>query len=179
MVRLSNFGSRLGDLREVHNGRHLTSMRPCELHRPTRRALADGRRIDVLRFPGHRKRVPRCRSRPSCWRSVSSRSPGAQLKQPPVVSPVPSPRSSSVEETTHPHTGTTLPGSTEEGPSVAQLKAWLRAVEEEAAGRVRGITWTGCGRAEQTHMPSAWCRCAETASNWRQRYRGRRSRGKP
>ena len=41
------------------------------------------------------------------------------------------------------HTGTAWPGSTAEEPSVAQLRAWYRAVEEEAAGQVRGIVWSG------------------------------------
>lgn len=54
-----------------------------------------------------------------------------------------SPRSSSALEATHPPTGTAWPGPTEEEPSVAQLKAWYRAVEEEAAGQVRGIVWSG------------------------------------
>ena len=60
----------------------------------------------------------------------------------PVGSPATSPRSSIVEEATHPHTGTARLGPTEEVPSVAQLKAWRSAVKEEAAGKVRGIAWT-------------------------------------
>ena len=68
---------------------------------------------------------------------------GCTTETPPVASPVPSPRSSSALEATHPHTGTAWPGSTGEEPSVAQLKAWYRAVEEEAAGQVRGIVWSG------------------------------------
>ena len=52
---------------------------------------------------------------------------GCATETPQVVSPVPSPQSSSVEE----------------APSVAQLRAWHRAVKEEAAGQVRGIVWTG------------------------------------
>ena len=68
---------------------------------------------------------------------------GCGTETPQVTSPVPSSRSSSVEEATHPHTGTARLGSTEEVPSVAQLMAWHRAVTEEAAGQVRGITSTG------------------------------------
>ena len=68
---------------------------------------------------------------------------GCTTETPPVASPVPSPRSSSALEATHQHTGTAWPRSTEEEPSVAQLKAWYRAVEEEAAGQVRGIVWSG------------------------------------
>ena len=60
-----------------------------------------------------------------------------------VVSPVPSTRPLGAVEATHRHTGTAWPRSTEEDPSVAQLKAWHRAVNEEAAGQVRGIVWTG------------------------------------
>ena len=45
-------------------------------------------------------------------------------------------------EATHPHIGTTPLGPTEEVSSIAQLKAWRSAVEEAAAGQVRGITWT-------------------------------------
>ena len=41
------------------------------------------------------------------------------------------------------HTGPAWPGSTAEERSVAQLRAWHRAVEEEAAGQVRGIVWSG------------------------------------
>ena len=67
---------------------------------------------------------------------------GCTTETPQVVSPVPSPLSGSVVETTHPHIGTTRPGPAEEVPSIAQLKAWRSAVEEEAAGQVRGITWT-------------------------------------
>ena len=67
---------------------------------------------------------------------------GCATATPSVGSPAPSPSSSGVVETKHPHTGTTLPGSTKEVPSIAQLKAWRSAVEEEAAGKVRGITWT-------------------------------------
>lgn len=67
---------------------------------------------------------------------------GCATETPSVASPVPSPRSSIVEEATHPHTGTTRLGPTEEVPSIAQLKAWLLAVENAAAGKVRGITWT-------------------------------------
>ncbi len=48
-----------------------------------------------------------------------------------------------VPTSTPTNTGTARPGSTEEEPSVAQLRAWHRAVEEEAAGQVRGIVWTG------------------------------------
>ena len=48
-----------------------------------------------------------------------------------------------VPTSTPTHTGTARPGSTEEEPSVAQLRAWHRAVEEEAARQVRGIVWTG------------------------------------
>ena len=59
-----------------------------------------------------------------------------------VGSPVSSPRSSGVDEATHPGTGATRVGPTEEVPSIAQLKAWRSAVEEAAAGKVRGITWT-------------------------------------
>ncbi|MCY4415481.1 MAG: BsuPI-related putative proteinase inhibitor [Chloroflexi bacterium] len=68
---------------------------------------------------------------------------GCTTETPPVGSPVPSPRSSKALEATHLHTGTAWHGSTEEEPSVAQLRAWYRAVEEEAAGQVRGIVWSG------------------------------------
>ena len=68
---------------------------------------------------------------------------GCTTETPPVVSPVSSPRSLSAVEATHPPTGTARDRSTEEDPSVAQLKAWHRAVEGEAAGQVRGIVWTG------------------------------------
>ena len=67
---------------------------------------------------------------------------GCSTQTPQVASPVPSRRAGSVEEATRPYTGTTRPGPTEEVPGVAQLKAWLLAVEEAAAGEVRGITWT-------------------------------------
>ena len=68
---------------------------------------------------------------------------GCTTETPPVASPVSSPRSSNVGEAKDPHTGTAWPGFTEAEPSVAQLKAWYRAVEEEAAGQVRGIVWSG------------------------------------
>ena len=68
---------------------------------------------------------------------------GCTTETPQVVSPVSSPRSLSAVEATHPPTGTARGRSTEEVPSVAQLKAWHRAVTEEAAGQVRGIVWTG------------------------------------
>ena len=68
---------------------------------------------------------------------------GCTTETPQVVSPVPSTRPLGAVEATHRHTGTAWPRSTEEDPSVAQLKAWHRAVKEEAAGQVRGIVWTG------------------------------------
>ena len=68
---------------------------------------------------------------------------GCTTETPPVASPVSSPRSSSVEEATHLPTGTARDRSTEEEPSVAQLRAWYRAVEGEAAGKVPGITRSG------------------------------------
>ena len=68
---------------------------------------------------------------------------GCATETPPIGSAVPSPRSGSVESTTRPTAGTALPGPTEEGPSIAQLKAWRNAVKEQAAGKVRGITSTG------------------------------------
>ena len=68
---------------------------------------------------------------------------GCTTETPPVVSPVSSPRSLSAVEATHPPTGTARDRSTEEVPSVAQLRAWHRAVKGEAAGQVRGIVWTG------------------------------------
>ena len=67
---------------------------------------------------------------------------GCTTETPQVASPAPSPRSGSIEEATHPHPEATLPGSTKEVPSIAQLKAWRSAVEEVASGTVRGITWT-------------------------------------
>ena len=67
---------------------------------------------------------------------------GCTTETPQVVSPAPSPRSGSFVEATHPHGGTTRPGSTQAAPRISQLKAWLLVVEEEAAGKVRGITWT-------------------------------------
>ena len=68
---------------------------------------------------------------------------GCATETPPIGSAVPSSGSGSVEATTRPTAGTALPVPTEEVPSIAQLKAWRSAVEEEAAGKVRGITSTG------------------------------------
>ena len=68
---------------------------------------------------------------------------GCTTETPPVGSPAPSPRPLGVVEATRPPTGTARDRPTEEDPSVAQLKAWHRAVKEEAAGQVRGIVWTG------------------------------------
>ena len=67
---------------------------------------------------------------------------GCATETPPVGSAVPSSGSGSVEATTRPTAGTALPVPTEEVPSIAQLKAWRSAVEDEAAGQVRGITST-------------------------------------
>ena len=61
----------------------------------------------------------------------------------PTTSPVPSPAPGSVAEAIRPPTWTAWRNPTEEYPSVAQLKAWRNAVREEAAGQVRGITWSG------------------------------------
>ena len=68
---------------------------------------------------------------------------GCATETPPIGSAVPSSGSGGVEATTRPTAGTALPVPTEEVPSIAQLKAWRSAVEEEAAGKVRGITSTG------------------------------------
>ena len=57
--------------------------------------------------------------------------------------PSPLPHGGAKAVAVRPPTGSVSPGSTEEGPSVAQLKVWHRAVREEATGRVRGITWSG------------------------------------
>ena len=67
---------------------------------------------------------------------------GCATEKPLLGSPTLSPFPHSVAKAARPPIGSVSPGSTEEGPSVAQLKAWRHAVKEEAAGRVRGITWT-------------------------------------
>ena len=116
-------------------------MRPFELHQAMRRGLATTHeatryvsRVRLGRFPPFTAVLLAL-----CVHAIA----GCTTETPQVVSPAPSPRSGSVVEATHPHIGTTRLGPTEEVPSIAQLKAWRSAVEEEAAGQVRGITWTG------------------------------------
>ena len=119
----------------------LASMRPSELHQANRCGLAATR--ESTRSVS---RARLCSASPLaavvlvlCVLAVT----GCGTETPQVTSPVPSSRSSSVEEATHPHTGTARLGPTGEVPSIAQLKAWRRAVTEEASGQVRGITSTG------------------------------------
>ena len=108
-------------------------MRPFELHQAKRRGSAATHEttrsvshVRLGRFPPFTAVLLAL-----CVLAVT----GCTTETPQVVSPVPSPRSGSVVEATR-------PGPTEEVPSVAQLKAWRSAVEEEAAGKVRGIIWT-------------------------------------
>ena len=70
---------------------------------------------------------------------------GCTTVKPQVASPVPSTSPHSVVETPRPPAGSASLAAIEENPSVAQMRAWYRAVQEEAAGQVRGITraeWT-------------------------------------
>ncbi len=115
-------------------------MRPCELQRAMRRGLAATSELArYINEPGKGSALSLTAVVLTLFALVVG---GCTTDTPQVASPVPSPRSSSVEEPTHPRTGSAFPVSTEESPSVAQLTAWRQAVKEEAAGQVRGITWT-------------------------------------
>ena len=115
-------------------------MKPPELHRPTRRGLAAA---SELTRSVSRDRLRRVVPFTAVALALSVLLvAGCATETPSVESPVPSLPPGTVVEATRPPTVTASPRSTEEEPSVAQLRAWLRAVEEEAAGRVRGIIWT-------------------------------------
>ena len=115
-------------------------MRPFELHQAMRRESAATNettrsvsRVRLGRFPPFTAVLLAL-----CVLAII----GCATETPSAASTVPGPRSGSFAEATHPHTGTTRLGPAEEVPSAAQLKEWRSAAEEEAAGKVRGITWT-------------------------------------
>ena len=115
-------------------------MRPSELHQPIRRGLSAT--SELIRSVS-RIRLGKVLAFTVVVLALSVPGiAGCATEKPLLGSPTPSPLPHSVAKAVRPPTGSVSPGPTEEEPSVAQLTAWRQAVKEEAAGQVRGITWT-------------------------------------
>ena len=129
------------NLREARNGRDPASVRSSELHQPIRRRSEAGGELtrSVFRIQLSQVLVFTLVVLVLSVLGIA----GCATVKPQVASPVPSPSPHSVVKTTRSPTGSASLAAIEESPSVAQLKAWYRAVQEEAAGQVRGITWSG------------------------------------